>query len=50
MATVDWNGQSRRVEVEAAEAQPLLGMALLQGSELRIQVVPGGSVSIAVLP
>lgn len=50
MATVDWNGQPRSVEVEAAEAQPLLGMALMQGLELRIQVVPGGSVTIAGLP
>ncbi len=46
VATVDWNGQPRGVEVEAADAQPLLGMALLQGAELRIQVVPGGSVTI----
>ena len=50
VATVDWQGQPRRVEVEAADAQPLLGMALLQGSELRIQAVPGGSVTIAELP
>jgi clan AA aspartic protease len=47
VATVDWNGQSKSVEVEAADAQPLLGMALMQGFELRIQVIPGGSTSIA---
>jgi clan AA aspartic protease len=50
VATVDWNGQSKSVEVEAADAQPLLGMALMRGFELRIQVVPGGSVTIAGLP
>ena len=50
VATVDWDGQLRSVEVEAAGAQPLLGMALLQGSELRIEARPGGSVTIAGLP
>jgi clan AA aspartic protease len=50
VATVDWHGQPRAVEVEAADAQPLLGMALLQGSELRIQVMPGGAVTITPLP
>src|SRR5437016_5139470 len=50
VATVDWHGQPRNVEVEAADAQPLLGMALMQGSELRIQVVPGGPVTIAGPP
>jgi clan AA aspartic protease len=50
VATLDWHGQPRSVEVEAADAQPLLGMALLQDSELRILVVAGGSVTIAQVP
>jgi len=50
VATVDWHGRPRSVEVEAADAEPLLGMALMQGSELRLQVVPGGSVLITELP
>ena len=50
VGTVDWDGEPRSVEVEAADAQPLLGMALMLGSELRIQVAPGGSVNIAGLP
>jgi len=50
VATVDWDGQPRRVEVDEADAQPLLGMALMQGSELRIQVEPGGSTSLIGLP
>ena len=50
VATVDWDGQPRGVEVEAADAQPLIGMALMQGSDLRIQVAPGGPVTIAGLP
>lgn len=50
VATVEWDGQPRSVEVEAADAQPLLGMALMQGSELRMRIVRGGPVTIAVLP
>jgi len=50
VATVDWDGRQKSVEVEAADAQPLLGMALMRGSELRILVVPGGSTSIAAPP
>jgi clan AA aspartic protease len=50
VATVDWDGQPRSVEVEAADAQPLLGMALLQGSELRIEARLSGPVTITRLP
>jgi clan AA aspartic protease len=50
VATVDWNGHPRNVEVEAADAQPLPGMALMQDSELRIHVVPGGLLTIAGPP
>jgi clan AA aspartic protease len=47
VATVDWHGQAKNVEIEAAEPQPLLGMALMRGSELRMRVEPGGSLAIA---
>ena len=50
MANLDWHGRPRTVEVEAADAQPLLGTGMMQGSELRIQVVPGGSAIITELP
>lgn len=50
VATVVWDGQPRSVEVEAADAQPLLGMALMHGSELRMRIVRAGPVTIAVLP
>jgi clan AA aspartic protease len=46
-AKVDWAGRLRTVEVEAVDAQPLIGMALMQGSELRVQVVQGGPVTVA---
>ena len=50
VATVFWHGQPRTVEVDTTDAQPLLGTAMLQGSDLRIQVIPGGSVTVAELP
>lgn len=50
VATVNWHGRSRNVEVEATDAPPLLGMAMLQGSELHIQAAPGGSVTITETP
>jgi len=49
-ATVIWDGQLRTVEVECIETTPLVGMALLQGHELRIQVVSGGAVTIVAFP
>jgi clan AA aspartic protease len=50
VAKVDWDGQPRNVEVEAAYAQPLIGMALMRGSELRVHVMPGGTMTIAGQP
>ena len=48
--TVIWDGMRRVVEVAAAEAQPLVGMNLLDGHSIRIEVVIGGAVEIASLP
>ena len=49
-ATVIWDGRSRHILVEAADTDPLVGMALLYGHDVRMQVVAGGSVSIEALP
>jgi clan AA aspartic protease len=49
VGTVLWNGQSRRVPVHVSNTEPLLGMSLLYGSELTIQVVEGGEVRIREL-
>src|SRR2546425_263911 len=38
-AVVVWDGRRRRVPVDAADTSPLVGMALLYGYELKIQVV-----------
>lgn len=49
-ATVDWDGLPRRISVDAAETEPLLGMTLLDGYELRVQSRVGGGVFITPLP
>ncbi|XGV95715.1 MAG: clan AA aspartic protease [Leptolyngbya sp. BL-A-14] len=43
---VIWDGQIRVIEVNASDTAPLVGMALLEGFELRIQAYEGGSVAI----
>jgi clan AA aspartic protease len=48
-ATVLWDGRLRRMAVDEAETDPLLGMGLLYGYELTIEVVSGGSVIIKPL-
>lgn len=49
-ATVMWDGRPRRVIADAADTDPLLGMTLLLGYELIVQVIAGGSVIIRALP
>ena len=49
-ATVIWDGRPRNILVEAADTDPLIGMALLYGHDVRIQVREGGRVSIEPLP
>ena len=49
-ALVVWDGQVRSVEINESEADPLVGMGLLEGYELKIQAVAGGLVAITALP
>ncbi len=44
-----WNDEERDLEVMAMEGEPLVGMTLLDGCEIRIQVTDGGSVTIEPL-
>ena len=44
--TVLWNGQQRYVEADAVDTTPLVGMSLLDGYDLHIQVADGGQVVI----
>jgi predicted aspartyl protease len=41
-----WDGAPRRIVVDAADADPLVGMALLHGHRLTVDVIDDGSVMI----
>jgi clan AA aspartic protease len=45
-AKVIWDGKFRDIPVNEAETDPLVGMSLLYGYNLRIRVLEGGSVTI----
>jgi clan AA aspartic protease len=45
-ASVIWDVEARRIHVDEAETAPLVGMSLLEGYELGIEVRPGGKVMI----
>ncbi len=49
-AELEWGQTWRPVSVSAVGDMALLGMRLLAGHELRIEVVPGGIVEITPLP
>lgn len=49
-AVILWNGRPRRIPVDAADTEPLLGMGLLEGHELNVQVIHGGQAVIKPLP
>jgi clan AA aspartic protease len=49
-ATVVWDGTPRRVAVDAVDIDALVGMRLLDGYELLVQVVVGGQVIVKALP
>jgi clan AA aspartic protease len=48
--TVIWDRRRQRIPVDEADADPLVGMALLEGYELKMQVRAGGKVTIKPLP
>ena len=48
-AEVVWEERLRRIFVDAADTDPLVGMALLDGQELTVQVLDGGGVFIRAL-
>jgi hypothetical protein len=39
--TVIWDGQLRVIEINASDTAPLVGIALLEGFELRVQAYEG---------
>ena len=49
-AVILWNGRARRIAVDAAEVDPLLGVRLLYGYELSVEMIEDGDVVIQALP
>src|ERR1700730_16429339 len=49
-ARVVWDGKVRHILVDEADADPLVGMRLLRGHELKIQIRARGKVTIKRLP
>lgn len=49
LATVIWHGEPREVLVSEARGAALVGMSLLRGSRLTVDVVEGGHVAIEEL-
>jgi clan AA aspartic protease len=49
-AVVEWDGVPRRVVVDEASTAPLVGMALLDGYELNVEVRTAGRVTVGILP
>lgn len=45
-ATIVWAGERRLVAIDVVETEPLLGVGLLLGNELTIQVISGGTVAL----
>ncbi|MDJ0705043.1 MAG: clan AA aspartic protease [Leptolyngbyaceae cyanobacterium MO_188.B28] len=48
-ATIIWDGQYHEIDVAESETEPLIGMALLYGYRLQIDVTEGGIVRIEAL-
>src|SRR6266446_2956412 len=49
-AKVVWDGKERHILVDEADTDPLVGMRLLKGYELKMQVRARGKVTIKRLP
>jgi clan AA aspartic protease len=44
-----WDGQIQSIDVVASEAMPLVGMSLLYGFKLQVEVVEGGIIRIEAI-
>ncbi len=49
-ATVVWDGQFLTIPIDEADSDPLVGMSLMEGYELNIQVTDEGMVKLMKLP
>ena len=50
LATVLWHGRQQQVVVARADGAPLVGMSLLRGSRMTMDVIDDGDVAIDELP
>lgn len=50
LATVDWDGAPVDITVLEADGGPLVGMSLLSGFSVYLEVVDGGNVEVSRLP
>ncbi len=50
LAIVLWHGEERIVQVLRTDGKALVGMSLLEGNRLRLDVVTEGEVTIEALP
>jgi clan AA aspartic protease len=50
LATITWHGKPRDVLISQTTGIPLIGMALLHGNRLTLDVLDGGDVLIDALP
>ncbi|MCT7960653.1 clan AA aspartic protease [Laspinema sp. D1] len=46
-AVVVWDGKLLTIPVDEADSEPLVGMSLMDGYQLVVQVVPGGLVELS---
>ncbi len=49
LLTVAFDGAEQEYEAIALESEPLLGMTFLEGHEVCLQVIEGGTIRIAAL-
>jgi clan AA aspartic protease len=49
-AEIVWDGTVRRLRIDEADADPLIGMTLLRGYELKMQIRDRGKITIKPLP
>ena len=50
LATVEWHGRPRDIVISQTDGTPLVGMRMLHGSKLTMEVFDGGKVVIEELP
>jgi len=45
-AVVDWDGNYLNIPIDEADSEPLVGMSLMEGYQLMVQIFEGGDVEL----